>query len=192
LSPDGTQFAFVRGNGGQLNLRVYNWATGKLVQEIVGREPLTSPVWTPDGRFVLVASSAGGMKWLSIEGGGPLRTLLGGTDAQIPWSFHPSGSPLAFYQRSLNAGGSTAFNLWTVPIKMDGDVITAEDLRHFLVSRIEVYPELSPDGRWVVYIPSLRPDYVRAFPTMDGRCRSRMVEEVALGKRRKAVILSNQ
>ena len=56
LSSDGTELAFVRGNGGQLTLRVYNWATGKLVQEIVGREPLTSPVWTPDGRSVAVSS----------------------------------------------------------------------------------------------------------------------------------------
>ena len=168
LSPDGTQLAFVRGNGGQLNLRVYNWATGKLVQEIVGREPLTSPVWTPAGRSVAVSSSAGGMRWLSIEGGGPLRTLVGGTDAQIPWSFHPTGSRLAFYQRSLNAGGSTAFNLWTVPIKMDGDVITAGRPEPFLVSNaFEVYPEFSPDGRWVVYT-SLESGayeiYVRAFP----------------------------
>ena len=108
------------------------------------------------------------MRWLSIKGGGPLRTLVGGTDAQIPWSFHPTGSHLAFYQRSLNAGGSTAFNLWTVPIRMDGDVITAGRPEPFLVSNaFEVYPEFSPDGRWVVYT-SLESGayeiYVRAFP----------------------------
>ena len=168
LSPDGTQLAFVRSNGGQPNLRVYNWATGKLVQEVVGRDLLTSPVWTPAGRSVAVSDSAGGIRWLNIDGSGPLRTLVGGTDAQIPWSFDPTGTRLAFYQRSLNTGGSSAYNLWTVPIKIDGDAITAGKPEPFLVSStFQVYPEFSPDGRWVAYT-SLESGayeiYVRAFP----------------------------
>jgi serine/threonine-protein kinase len=172
LSPDGTQLAFIRGNGGQLNFRVYNWATQKLVQEVVGREPLTSPVWTPAGRSVAVSSSAGGMRWLKIDGSGPLRTLVGGTDAQIPWSFDPNGTRLAFYQRGLNTGGSPAFNLWTVPIQIEGDAITAGKPEPFLVSNtFQVYPEFSPDGRWLAYTSLESGAYeicVRAFPD-DGR-----------------------
>ena len=168
LSPDGTQLAFLRANGGQMNLRVWNWATGKLVQEIVGSEPVTSPVWMPDGRFVVVSGSAGGMRFLNIDGSGPLQTLVGGNEAQIPWSFNPTGSHLAFYQRGVSAGGSPAFNLWTVPIKMDGDVITAGRPGAFVISNaFQVYPEFSPDGHWIMYT-SLESDayeiYVRAFP----------------------------
>lgn len=168
LSPDGTQLAFVRANGGQMNLRVWSWATGKLVQELVGSEPVTSPVWTPDGRFVVVSGSAGGMRFLSIDGGGALQTLVAGNDAQIPWSFNPTSSQLAFYQRGVSAGEPAAFNLWTVPIKMDGDAITAGRPGAFLVSNaFQVYPEFSPDGRWMVYT-SLESGayeiYVRAFP----------------------------
>ncbi len=108
------------------------------------------------------------MSWVSAEGGGPLRKLIASTNHQIPWSFHPGGSRLAFYQRSPNAGGSAIFNLWTVPIKIDGDAITAGSPEPFLVSgAFEVYPEFSPDGRWVTYT-SLESGayeiYVRAFP----------------------------
>lgn len=168
LSPDGTHLAFFRGNGEQLSLRIYASATGRLIQETVGREAVASPVWTPDGRFVAVSGPAGGMSWLSAEGGGPVRKLVASTDQQIPWSFHPSGSRLAFYQRSLNAGGSTTFNLWTVPIRMDGNAIAAGKPEPFLVSNaFEVYPEFSPDGRWLAYT-SLETGayeiYVRAFP----------------------------
>jgi eukaryotic-like serine/threonine-protein kinase len=167
LSPDGTHLAFVRANGEQQSLRIYACGTGKLIQETSGREPVASPVWTPDGRFVAVSGSTGGMSWVSAEGGA-LRTLTTSTDQQIPWSFHPSGSRLAFYQRSLKPGGSATFNLWTVPIKMDGGVMAAGNPEPFLVSNaFEVYPEFSPDGRWVAYT-SLESGayevYVRAFP----------------------------
>jgi len=112
------------------------------------------------------------MRWFSIDGSEPLRTLVAGADTQIPWSFDRTGTRLAFYQRSLNTGGSPAFNLWTVPIKIDGDAITAGKPEPFLVSNtFQVYPEFSPDGRWVAYTSLESGAYeiwVRAFPD-DGR-----------------------
>jgi eukaryotic-like serine/threonine-protein kinase len=168
LSPDGNRLAFFRGNGEQQDLRIYDWRIGKLIQRAVGDTLFTSPVWTPDGRFVVAAGSSGGMSWLHSEGGTPPRTLLASTDAQIPWSFHPSGKRLAFYQRGLDARGSVTFNIWTVPIQVDGDAIAAGKPEPFLVSNaFEVYPEFSPDGHWIAYTSlesGAYETYVRAFP----------------------------
>ncbi len=73
-------------------------------------------------------------------------------DVQIPWSFDPGGSRLAFYQRGLGPKGSVTFDLWTIPVNINGDTMSAGKPEPFLVSdAFELYPAFSPDGRWMAY-----------------------------------------
>ncbi len=175
VSPDGKRLAFIRANGEQSDLRIYDWPNGKLIQRTLGGGPLASPVWTPDGRFVVASDSSGGMSWLSAEGGGTPQKLTASTAKQIPWSFHPSGTRLAFYQRGQHESGSTTFNLWTVPIEVQDATVSAGKPEPFLVSdAFEVYPEFSPDGRWIAYASLESGAYevfVRAFPDIGRKWR---------------------
>jgi Tol biopolymer transport system component len=167
ISPDGSRLVFSKGEVGQQTLWVYEWRSGKLTQVASGGGVYSGPLWTPDGRFVVV-SGPEGMLWLSADGGGPPHPLNKSADAQIPWSFDPTGARLAFYQRGLSPKGSGAFDLWTVPVSIDGSSITAGKAEPFLVSSaFKLYPSFSPDGHWMSYT-SLESGtyevYVRAFP----------------------------
>jgi serine/threonine-protein kinase len=60
------------------------------------------------------------------------------------------------------------FDLWTVPVTVDADVIKAGKPEPFVVSdAFEFYPAFSPDGRWIAHV-SLEEDayqvYVRQYP----------------------------
>jgi eukaryotic-like serine/threonine-protein kinase len=167
ISPDGSRLVFSRGEGGQQSLWIYEWRSGKLTQATPGSDVYSGLVWTPDGRF-LITSGSGGMRWLSSDGAADPQKLALSADVQIPWSFDRVGSRLAFYQRGLGPAGSVTFDLWTVPIKIDRDSVTAGKPEPFLVSdAFEMYPAFSPDGRWIAYT-SLESGayevYVRTFP----------------------------
>ena len=167
FSPDGSRLVFSKGVIGQDTLWVLELRGGKLTQITHGGGIFSSPVWTPDGRFLAV-SGPSGMRWLSSDGGGSPQLLSASADAQIPWSFDPRATRLAFYQRGLSSNGSGSFDLWTVPVKIDASSIRAGKPEPFLVSdAFELYPAFSPDGRWISYT-SLESGtyevYVRAFP----------------------------
>jgi Tol biopolymer transport system component len=167
LSPDGARLALSVGEGDQQDLRILDWRTGKSTQATFGGQIYSSPVWTPDGRFLVASKPGGGMVWLSADGARSPGTLFVAHDAQIPWSFDPSGR-LAFYQRGRDATGSVTFDLWTVPVRTDGATLTAGRPEPFLVTdAFEMYPAFSPDGHWIAYT-SLESGayevYVREFP----------------------------
>ena len=167
VSPDGSRVAFSKGEVGQQTLWVYEWRSGKLTQVATGSGIYSSPLWTLDGRFLLV-SGADGMRWLSADGGGQSHLLENSADAQIPWSFDPHGNRLAFYQRGRSTSGSGTFDLWTMPVSTKHDSVSSGKPEPFLVSdAFELYPSFSPDGHWISYT-SLESGayevYVRAFP----------------------------
>jgi Tol biopolymer transport system component len=167
VSPDGSRVVFSKGEVGQQTLWVYEWRSGKLTQVASGGGIYSGPLWTRDGRFLLV-SGPNGMRWLGADGGGEPRLLDTSADAQIPWSFDPSGGRLAFYQRGLSPNGSGTFDLWTMPVSTNGGSIISGKPEPFLVSdAFELYPSFSPDGHWMSYT-SLESGayevYVRAFP----------------------------
>ena len=106
---------------------------------------------------------------MKTDGSAAAGTLIpAGDTIRIPWSFDDDGSHLAFYQRGTRGTGSVTFDLWTVPVTIGRDSMTAGKPQPFLVSdSFEVYPAFSPDGRWIAYT-SLESGayeiYVRAFP----------------------------
>lgn len=59
------------------------------------------PLWTPDGNG-LILGSAKGMAWLSADDLQSLLPLTLNTSIQIPWSFAPDRTRLAYYDYELN------------------------------------------------------------------------------------------
>ena len=101
-------------------------------------------IWAPDGRRVTYASATSGQEVIvskAADGSGDAESLSRFRGQPSSWS--PDGRALAFVW-SLE-GGLSKNGVWILRI---GD----EEPRPFVGSRFtELYPEFSPDGRWIAY-----------------------------------------
>ncbi len=168
LSPDGKRLAFSTND-----LHVYDIArqaeTAQLTNGFKGLLILLS--WTPDGRFILFGSP-GGLSWVPAGGGSEPRLLFEDRTPppRIPGSFTPEDSRLGYMENAASEG--TAWNLWTVPVRVDESGLRAGQPEPFLATPSdERNIEFSPDGRWVAYVSYKSGQfnvYVKAFPD-DGR-----------------------
>jgi hypothetical protein len=179
LSPDGTRVA--------LDLRDQ---TSDIWTLDLGRQTLTplnldpgvdmSPVWTPDGRRIIWASSRGGgnpnLYWQAADGTGAASRLTTHVNAQFPTSVSPDGTLLAFFgtqtgmdtpQGVARPGSGTALNISV--LTLDGS--SAPATRPLIESAAaKLNPEISPDGQWIAYQSDESGQvqiYVRPFPKID-------------------------
>ena len=146
LSPDGQRLALAVVESGVAGLSMFTDLNGRprRAWNVPGYD---SPVWTRDGRQ-LVARGDHGIVSLSASGAAP-RSLIDSPKISVPWSFAPDDRRIAFAVMD----SATAFDLWTAPLDKAGDTIRAGNPTPILRSRFyEVYPAISPDGRWLAYV----------------------------------------
>ncbi|HEX5475860.1 MAG TPA: hypothetical protein VFX12_14465 [Vicinamibacterales bacterium] len=159
VSPDGTRLALAVAGGGSDHIAIYDRLHDRPAAVVAEHD--AAPLWTRDGRRLVVAAGRG-MSWVSSTGGEP-HPIVPGDNTQIPWSFAPDGR-LAYHQMSPGSG----FDLWTVPIASDASGLRAGTPTPFLrTPAFEVYPSFSPDGHWIAYGSNQSGAwevYVRAFP----------------------------
>ena len=179
FSPDGQKLAIDISDGKQHDIWVYEFARNTLTQLTFDAAEDRDPVWTPDGRRIVFRSDrakAGvfNMYWVNADGTGQVARLTDSPNIQRPYSWHPSGKFLAFYE----IRGVTGPDLMMLP--MEGDATrgwTPGTPTVFLNTPAnEGAPVFSPDGRFIAYASTesgagFYDIYVRPFPDPGGKWR---------------------
>ncbi len=169
LSPDGERLAMQVLEGPSFETWVYEWRNETLTHLSVPGAYAASPIWSPDGRY-LVSVGIGGMFWARSDGAGKPQPLTHSRNHQTPWSFTRDGKRLAFMEL---ADVELGYDIWTVPVESDAAGLRAGEPEPFLkTSSDERHPSFSPDGRWLAYTSNETGTYqvyVRAFPDRGGK-----------------------
>ena len=121
----------------------------------------TFAVWSPDGRQ-LAFRSLSGMQVLDLEGGGLSRTIPGTWIGDLPTSFSPDGTTLAFIRQGV---GTSDGDIYTLSLRGD------PQLRPLVAtSGYDGGGQFSPDGRWMAYVSNESGQfevYIRPYPGPD-------------------------
>ncbi len=159
LSPDGARLAYVSTQGPNSDLFIYDWQRSIKTRLTNGRVT-RSPVWTPDGRFVVFAAG-GGMFAARTDGAGAPAQLTVSNNLQTPNTFSPDGRRLLFTKGGIaGAKGETR----VVPVDIENGQMVARKDEPFFAAPVS--PTFSPDGRWLAYSNvknGASEVYVRAF-----------------------------
>jgi len=144
LSPDGRRLVRPNATGPRRDLWVDDLERRRPSTRLTAGRDINVPIWTPDGERVIYTSgvSKGNLFWRSADGTDDEERLTSGARQHIPGSVSPDGSLLA-YTETHDARGS---DIWLLPF--------AEPRTPRLLVGTpagELYPEISPDGRWVAF-----------------------------------------
>jgi len=164
LSPDGRRLALTI-EGPTWNIWVHDLERGTLTR-FTHEQTNTDPQWTPDGKRIVFTSfreGQYGLFWKPADGSGPEERLVAGPNFLHPYSFSADGRFLAYSDQHPK----TDSDIWVLP--MEGERKPQPFLR---TPFQEMFPALSPDGRWIAYQSneSGRPEiYLQPFPGPGGR-----------------------
>ncbi len=166
FSPDGKRLAIAM-EGKGVDLYLYDFQTDVLSRLTFFGELAYTPVWTPDGKHIVLQLARGdsqSLLWIRSDGAGMAQTLLEGKAVVEPHSISPDGRRVAYQQRS-----NTDFDVWTLALDVtDPDHPKPGKPEPFAhTSANEMQPAFSPDGRWMAYVSDesgVYEVYVRPFP----------------------------
>jgi serine/threonine-protein kinase len=121
--------------------------------------------WTPDGKRLVLSwwkSGQPNLCWQPVDGSSPMERLTTSESWQLPGSFTPDGSTLAFTEVCPETGCDI--------VLLD---MKSRRVSSFLNTKAyEATPEFSPDGRWLAYVSGesgRREVWVQPFPGPGGR-----------------------
>jgi|SRR5579871_2752226 len=145
LSPDGKRVVLCRADGdNNTDLWIYEFGRKVMTRLTYGAGPVDSPVWSPDGRQIVFASSRSGTFQIyrrNADGSGQEEQLTGGPADKYPDDWSRDGRSLLFEQRRR----SQASAVWRLPLDGSKPVPLLE------APFVQVPASVSPDGKWIAY-----------------------------------------
>jgi len=142
FSPDGQRISYST-NARERRVWIFDVSRGTTTQ-LTGEGLATWAIWMPNGKRLVFGWAKSGMPnlwWRASDGSSPMEQLAADAGRQHPGSFTPDGSMLAF----VDYHPQPSDNILLLDMKTRG--VTA-----VLTSKArEIYPEISPDGRWLAY-----------------------------------------
>ena len=166
ISPDGTRVATtVVDDRRTRNVWIYDLEEDWIRRLTLDGEQNVSPIWTPDGEWVVFSSDRDGPSNLyrqRVDGGEPAERLTTTERSQRAGSFSPDGRVLVFSERMETLG----VDIGVLDMSSDGEP------RPFITSPgPNFFPVFSPDGHWLAY-SSLKTNgtygvYVSPYPAAD-------------------------
>jgi hypothetical protein len=169
ISPDASRLAFSLAEIPRVeDFQILDLRSGAVVKPVRAGIRGHATWLPPDGKF-LVGAGPATIRWMRTDGSDAAGTLLQMPGAVLlPWSFDGAGRRLAFIKRGTSGRDPVTFDVWTVPVAVDGDGLKAGRPEPFAVSdAFEIHPAFSPDGHWIAYV-SLEEGtyevYVREYP----------------------------
>jgi dipeptidyl aminopeptidase/acylaminoacyl peptidase len=161
LSPDGKYVAFERGAPSDIwVLDIQRGVTSRLTTHPARN---SYPVWSPDGRTIVFASSRDGPLSLYERSFGVVgqdKLLLKNDTQTIPTDWSRDGRYLVF--DAVNPGTANLRDLWALPLSGDRKPVRLTETPF-----LKFAPRISPDSHWIAYLSneSGRPElYIQSFP----------------------------
>ena len=163
LSPDGKRVALAIAEVADPSLWIYDQQRDAMTRLTFDGVRRNSAVWTPNGQYIVFDSVGSGIFWTRADGASQPQPLIQAKNVQIPSSFSPDGSRLAYVDSS-----SGPPQIWTVPVEDQGGRLKAGTPEQFLKTQFSDFsPVFSADGRWLAYQSNESGTievYVRGFP----------------------------
>jgi len=164
LSPDGRKIAYITA-GREIHVWIYD-LDRRVATQLTAEGKADQAQWTPNGKRLVFKSWGPGKESNIFEqaadGSSPMQRLTTSDNHQVPASFSPDGTTLAFVELNPLTGWHTTL------LDMQTRKVTP-----LLNSKAnQMYPEFSPDGHWMAYTSdeSGRMEvYVRPFPGLGGK-----------------------
>jgi len=146
LSPDGTRLAVAHSaNRRDDDIWIYDLKRGTSIR-LTSDGGHSWPIWTRDGRRVAFYTESEGpsnLFWQPVDGRGHAERLTTSTFHQRPSSWSPDDKELVFSQGNPKTRG----DIWAASI--NGQQVSPRPVVEGPFD--EIFPELSPDGRWLAY-----------------------------------------
>ena len=169
LSPDGGRLAVGLANdpSPDEDIWIYEPRRDLMTRLTFGGRAFFSPVWSPDGRYVVFGCEGEGMFWARSDGAGQPQQFTQPKTNQGPHAFSPDGKRLV-YGEVTSSGGPPRIQIRTAPIEEGESGLRAGKPEPFLQTKfLDHTGRLSPDGRWLAYQSNesgTNEVYVRPFP----------------------------
>jgi Tol biopolymer transport system component len=167
LSPDGTRLAVEETDPERRSQDIWLFDIGRDVRSRFTFDPRNDiyPVWSPDGTRIVFASDRAGNTFNLFQ-----KPATGASDEQLvaegldpmaaPYSWSPDGRYL------VHRSGTTSTAVLTLDNPPKSQPLFASD------RFIQVYAQISPDGRWIAYTSNesgRNEVLVRSFPSADAK-----------------------